>query len=214
MRFITEEELRQRFRENPFSSFQPEHGTRLTPGAKQFLNDRKIVFSDEYDRQKLPQLSGKASAQEEIQKKDYEEESWKKRFKLIQAYFLQAGVQMMDLNILDAQELFRMERMIADMVKGEAGYRQRMEKSLAACVCTGMDESSLTHYQEDCFEITDFHAQSPNGKIIVILHVLRCQLRESFHDCPENYQKEWNYIINRISQMICHVFGGEKCQKK
>ena len=40
MKFITEQDLRSRYRAEPFTSYTPEPGTRLTPGARQFLTDR------------------------------------------------------------------------------------------------------------------------------------------------------------------------------
>ena len=42
MKFITEQDLRSRYRAEPFTSYTPEPGTRLTPGARQFLTDRGI----------------------------------------------------------------------------------------------------------------------------------------------------------------------------
>ena len=59
MRFITEEDLRQRFRRERFTEYEPEAGTRLTPGARQFLSDRgirqrqKMAFVQETDRPAL-----------------------------------------------------------------------------------------------------------------------------------------------------------------
>ena len=38
MRFITEEDLRQRFRRERFTEYEPEAGTRLTPGARQIFS--------------------------------------------------------------------------------------------------------------------------------------------------------------------------------
>lgn len=42
MMFLTEGDLRQQYRKDPFERFILEENTRLTPGAQQFLNDRKI----------------------------------------------------------------------------------------------------------------------------------------------------------------------------
>lgn len=40
MRFLTEEDLRLLYRNTPFAEYHIEPGTRLTPGGRQFLNDR------------------------------------------------------------------------------------------------------------------------------------------------------------------------------
>ncbi len=64
-----------------------------------------------------------------------------------------------------------------------------------------------------------------NGRKIIILHRLRCALREIepvvlelYEDNDENELckeiiKKVNQIINILSQMICSVLGGEKCQR-
>ena len=46
MKFITEDDLRTIYRDKPFTSFDIEPDSRLTPGARQFLQDRQInVFA-------------------------------------------------------------------------------------------------------------------------------------------------------------------------
>ena len=44
MRFLTEEDLRLLYRNSPFAEYHIEPGTRLTPGGRQFLNDRGFGF--------------------------------------------------------------------------------------------------------------------------------------------------------------------------
>ena len=39
MKFITEDDLRTIYKSNPFTSYEIETGTRLTPGARQFLQE-------------------------------------------------------------------------------------------------------------------------------------------------------------------------------
>lgn len=43
MRFITESELRDAWRDEPFATYRPPAGARLTPGARQFLIDFRIA---------------------------------------------------------------------------------------------------------------------------------------------------------------------------
>lgn len=47
MKFITEEDLRDLYRKEPFTEYVIEPGTRITPGARQFLADRQIFLPDE-----------------------------------------------------------------------------------------------------------------------------------------------------------------------
>lgn len=44
MKFITEDDLRDLYFKNPFTSYEIKDDTRLTPGARQFLIDFKIDF--------------------------------------------------------------------------------------------------------------------------------------------------------------------------
>ena len=41
MKFITEDDLRDIYRKDPFTSYEIQPGARLTPGARQFLQDRQ-----------------------------------------------------------------------------------------------------------------------------------------------------------------------------
>ena len=47
MKYITEADLRDLYRASPFTMYEAEPGTRLTPGARQFLGDRGIRVLDE-----------------------------------------------------------------------------------------------------------------------------------------------------------------------
>ena len=47
MKFITEEDLRDLYKKQPFTDYDLKKGERLTPGARQFLVDRGV---DMYDR--------------------------------------------------------------------------------------------------------------------------------------------------------------------
>ena len=61
MKFITEDELRYLYRKEPFTTYKPEPGTRLTPGGRQFLLDRGI---DMYDEQKSTPIIRESLTQE------------------------------------------------------------------------------------------------------------------------------------------------------
>ena len=47
MKFITEEYLRDMYRKNPFTNFSLVEGQRLTPGASQFLRDKRIELCED-----------------------------------------------------------------------------------------------------------------------------------------------------------------------
>ncbi|MEG2936611.1 MAG: cobalamin adenosyltransferase, partial [Clostridium sp.] len=47
MKFITEEYLRDLFRKEPFDTYKLNEGQRLTPGARQYLSDKRIELQDD-----------------------------------------------------------------------------------------------------------------------------------------------------------------------
>lgn len=59
MKFITEEDLRDLYRKEPFTEYVIEPGTRITPGARQFLADRQIFLPDEE-----PVLTGRSTGKQ------------------------------------------------------------------------------------------------------------------------------------------------------
>ena len=61
MKFITEETLRTQYRQSPFESYLVEKDTRLTPGAYQFLVDRRVVVH--YEDEKFQRMQGKKQIQ-------------------------------------------------------------------------------------------------------------------------------------------------------
>lgn len=61
MKFITEETLRTQYRQSPFESYRVEKDTRLTPGAYQFLVDRRVVVH--YEDEKFQRMQGKKQIQ-------------------------------------------------------------------------------------------------------------------------------------------------------
>ena len=50
MKFITEEDLRDLYKKQPFTDYDLKEGERLTPGARQFLVDRGVDMYDAMTR--------------------------------------------------------------------------------------------------------------------------------------------------------------------
>lgn len=214
MKFITEQDLRSRYRADPFTSYTPEPGTRLTPGARQFLTDRGIRL--EADGPKKPAAHPadpiEKPAAQSAENSDAPKADWQLDLKELQAEFLQAGLDLMERDVLAAGQVFDLERRLARLA-GEEPVEQA--EWLALCPrCTGIGPENCGQWMEDCFEVTGFHAQMPGGKTLVRLHLLRCGLRRLEAHLPEEKKLPAHCIINRLSQMICHSFGGTVCQKK
>lgn len=225
MKFITEDDLRDLYRKEPFTSYEIAPGTRITPGARQFLADRQINLPDE-DSARIDRNQGKK------EKKAARQESGKTlcckrlaaRVQSAEALFLAVAEDILNKDVLLAQKIIGLKKSFSDirtvLENGKACER------LACEDCTGIRGEYFDQDLGDCFEVTEFHIQLEKGREIISLHRIRCALRELQLDIQEAFEgfeenercKEAavkvNQIINTLSQLICYAAGGEKCQRK
>ncbi len=235
MRFITEEDLRACYRQEHFTSYRLEPGTRLTPGARQYLSDLGIRMPEEepkFKKQFFTNFTGEKKnnpgqntqdqATDEknvfdpsISNPTNENQGWRYMLQSIQAKFLETGIELLQKDVLLAQEIFELERFLAGIEKAQDESSDiALEREKPICrTCSGISPEHAGETLPDCFEVTGFHAQSPKGEIIVKLHILRCALRELSLSLPSDKIRTVNQVINRLSQMICQTFGGKICQK-
>ena len=223
MKFITEEYLRDIYRKNPFTSFSIEEEQRLTPGASQFLRDKRIKLCE------VPQSLKNNINNTEVKKDDNKDKKINKRIlykiRTIEAEILIKSREIIKDDIILAQNLMEISKEISSIKLLLVGDQSI---SLPNCKsCTGMNSENFFEDIDDCFDITEFHMQLPKSKEILYLHELRCKLRElevliieEFDDSEldnEISKKLINYVnwfINSLSQIICSVVGGKVCQRK
>ena len=224
MKFITEEDLRTIYKDKPFSSYEIEIGTRLTPGARQFLQDRHIsVFSaDGTAMQEGDGLAAggwnrnrpNAGGTPDLLNKKRLEAALKSTY----ALFLQTASDLLPSDPVAAQKVLELGDNFNDIEK-----MHTEGKSFAALTCTpcsGINGDNFSKDLGDCFEITSFHIQTAKGKEILLLHSLRCALYEfqvvlmETHCTNKEIPERVNQIINRLHQMICIAFGGDGCQRQ
>lgn len=216
MRFLTEEDLRLLYRNTPFAEYHIEPGTRLTPGGRQFLNDRGIRVCGERASAR-PVAVGNAQAAGNAQvagpllpaaptspASSHELLALRRA----QSIFLSTGAELLDYSVVTAGEVFELERLLASAAAGD--FTREPECS----ACTGISAKNAGELLEDCFEVTGFHAQLEAGKEIVRLHGLRCELRCLEAELSGGRKRAVRTIINRLSQMICRALGGTVCQRK
>lgn len=214
MRFITEDDLRELYGKQPFASYEMIPGTRLTPGARQFLADRRI-FPTEVPKAKINRV---------VETGDLPFERLGYRIKSMKAMFLAGAEDLLSFHARRAIELIELgEHLghIESLLKGETTV-----KGLESRPCTGMADADFPEDNGDCFEIRGHHIQLAAGKEIIIMHRLRCSLRELKADIKEDFSKAQtdtiydeaekiiNQIINTLSQLICDAVGGMTCQKE
>ena len=208
MKFITEEDLRNLYKKQPFTDYNLKEGERLTPGARQFLVDRGV---DMYDRNNPPAVSARGSIGKKLCS----------RTKALNSLFLLTARDLMDTDLWLSQQLTGLSRQFAALCSVSGGKCEAAE--LVCNACSGMNRENFSLRIGDCFEITEFHIQMPKGREILLLNRLRSELECFSADAEELITDEklyqaaearLNEIINTISQMICGATGGKECQRK
>lgn len=255
MKFITEIDLRDLYRKEPFTDYEIEPGARLTPGARQFLSDKGINMFDDGPYIKKSYVNKKQiiNKSKNVDKKQIENKkqivnkeqienkkqtftlpekksNWKKKklyskMKSMEALFLITEEELLNRDILWAQNVINLGKQFTKIKNALRG--QGSVENLSIKECTGINVNNYSLDLDDCFEITEFHMQLKKGRDIIILHRLRCALREIEPLILETYEDsedenelcndiigKINQIINALSQMICSIFGGRKCQRK
>lgn len=243
MKFITEEDLRDLYRKQPFTDYDLQPGERLTPGARQYLVDKGINMYEKEEAfiKRLSQGSNAAAtatAQEPCEAQAEAEtatatvnviaptgERKKKKFcsrmKSLQSLFLLTAEEILEKDVCMSQQLISLNRQFASL--GSASEGKCEVSDLYCKQCTGMNAENFSKCIGDCFEITEFHMQMQNGRTMLLLSRLRSELEEMDADLPdlldgENLQNQvsekLNQIINTLSQMICLSLGGKECQRK
>lgn len=212
MKYITETELRALYKSAPFTAYTIEPGVRLTPEARQFLTDRNIDLhaAPQQDAAKCP--NGEADAQESPC-------VLHARLQVVIALFLQVGGQMLQGDVLLAQKVLALSgqlRLLAANLQDTSGV-----PALPCEACTGISEENHSRDLGDCFEITEFHLQLGQGREIVLLHRLRCELRllvaeamcKSDDVNREDLAGKLQQVINKLNQLICTATEAKACQK-
>lgn len=231
IKFITEEYLRDLYRKEPFNTYKLQQGQRLTPGAAQYLSDKRIKMING-DSKTNEKNQVKAIKQVEITKQEEKinlnlNSNLKKKLccklKSIEATFLVTSSEILREDIILAQNIISLGRKISNIrnvVEGKGTL-----EPIYCRECTGMNSLNFTTELQDCFEITEFHMQLNKSSAILKIHVLRCALRELHFEIIDTYENDdddlkdriinnINSIINSLSQLICSAVGGKQCQRK
>lgn len=231
MKFITEDDLRTLHRKEALTDFNVTKDVKLTPGARQFLTDRRITILTDGVPSERAESSPSTYFQAPVVEKPVVEAAeaeldWKKKrlsceLKSIANTFLLIASELQGRDISLSQSVVALEREIAAMhsILDEDAPLQDLEFE----ECHGITKENFSSPLEDCFEITSEHMQPPNGKEILLLNKLRCAMHMLEASVMElygtrldesNFCVRVNQIRNVLSQMICTALGGKECQRK
>lgn len=223
MKFITEMELRDLYKTEPFATYVLEPDTKITPGARQFLVDRRVTLvqaqcSD--DKKSNPSESKQAQQGEKwcTQRLRGRMDWIESLFLLIAAELIRSGDAVLSEEVMALGKAFRnvriaeREQIAPDTVRfwgwSEEEIKQRSD--------------NLEKY----VDISEFHVRLENGKELALLNHLRASLREVEPAMLETYWNEdkqacsrqdlidtVNLIINILCMMMWKCLGGQKCKR-
>lgn len=195
MYFITEAELRLHYQQEHFTDYTIKQGTRLTPEARQFLLDRKIVFLEQ--KQQKSQLSNvsKSKAPKYTSISSY----LKPKLEKISATFLLVVSFLTDEDMYTAEQVLILENYLADLCnKNDEHPRVTVDLSLKT---------------EKKHVVSAFHIQSSKGKEIAFLNFLLVDLKVFRAELMTNWsektgmEEQLNLIIEKVDK-VCTVLEG------
>lgn len=218
MKFITEEDLRDLYKKQPFMDYELQPGERLTPGARQFLLDRGInLYDDDPIINPGFKKADSSKPAEPLQGRNHKK--YCSRMKSLQALFLLTADDLKKQDVCMAQQLTELYRHFSGFKSAAEGTCNVAD--LACTACTGINEDNFSQCIGDCFEITEFHMQLEKAHQILLLARLKAALEELDADLPDMMEEKLakqvscklNQVINTLSQMICRAVGGTECQR-
>lgn len=218
MKFITENDLRALYKAQPFSSYDPKEGERLTPGARQFLIDRGINMYGGRS-EKSPARAARSAIPAETAS-EHEKRWLKLKLEAERLRFLRAEKKLLASDVQMAQKLTALGRQLSLLALCTSDNYEVAD--LFCTGCAGMDEENFSQPLSDCVAVNDFCMQLEQAEALLTLAELRSDLRllqlelaEKIHDekLQEKLTTKLNQIINRLSQLICQTMGGRACQR-
>lgn len=230
MKFITEMELRDLYKIDPFSTYVLEPDTKITPGARQFLMDRGVKMLQEQDKQggtAVQDLSN--SPIKSLVKPENERKNWcvlrlRSRLDCIGSLFQMVATDLSSCgDAVLAEEVLQLGKYVQSIKNAE--LHQTAPDKIELWEWSETEINNCAHNLERYFDIHNFNGQLPHGKTMAQLNYLRVSLREIEIAILEAYWNEEqqactredliekvNIIINVLCIMMWKCQGGQKCK--
>lgn len=217
MKFITEEYLRDLYRKETFSNYVIEEGQRLTPGAIQYLADKKIKLVDKETENHTNEILEEAVESEGALGVSNLKKKICLKLKSTEAKCLLLSSEIVNADVALAQNISKLGHRIKDLK-----YIVETDAKYVNISALNFSEDEIYNELDD-FEITDFHMQLENSDAILKMNILHCSLVEMKFDIIEayDYQEEdlknivisrLNHVIESLSKLIKLAVGGRECQ--
>jgi len=222
MKFITEMELRELYKTEPFATYVLEPDTKITPGAHQFLVDRRVTL--EQAQCSVGKKSNIKTHQAQVRG------NWctlrlRRRMDCIESLFLLVTAE-----LLHSSDVVWSEEVMA-LGKCFQNVRNSEQEQIAPDKIQfwGWSEEEIKNRSDNLekfVDISEFHVGLENGKEIALLNHLRASLREVEPALLETYWNEEqqvcsrqdlidtvNLIINIVCMMMWKCLGGQKWKR-
>ena len=223
MKFITEMELRDLYKAEPFATYVLQPDTKITPGARQFLIDRRVALEQ-------AQCSNDETSKIHQSNPVQTHERWcslrlRRRmdciaslFLLIVAELLHSGDAVLSEDVMTLRKYFR------NVQKAE-----QEQTAADKLQFWGFSEEEIKERADNLqkfVDVDEFHVGLANGRVIAQLNYLRASLREVEPAFLETYWDEEkeacsrqdlidavNLIINILCMMTWKCLGGQKWKR-
>lgn len=194
MKFITEIELRELYKTEPFATYVLEPDIKITPGARQFLVDRRVSV---VQAQCSDGKNVKANEAQPAQRREHwctlrlhrRMDCIESLFLLIAAELLRSGDTVLSEQVMALGKCFQ-----------NVQNAEREQTALDKIQFLGWSEEEIKNRSEHLGKyvgISEFHVGLKNGKEIALLNYLRTSLREVEPTILETYWNEEKQICSR-----------------
>lgn len=222
MKFITEMELREMYRKEPFTTFVLARDVRITPGARQFLVDRRVTLSA------APPGNEAEAGQEEPgpgqREKKPGSQSLLRKMEKTESLFLFMAAELMHFGgTILSEEVLALGRYFRKVRQAE--QEQRPPDSLQFWGWSAEEIRERSAGLTEQMNISEFDLDLEKSRDAVALNYLRASLRELEPAISEVYRQEEESVcsrqdlleaiaglINILSLMIEKCGGGGKWQ--
>lgn len=223
MKFITEMELRDLYKTEPFTTYILEHDTKITPGARQFLVDRRVTLVQGQERDDTQVTSNAATETQQ-------QESWRtlrmrSKMHCVESLFIVIAAELLHSgNAVLSEEIMALSKFFQNVQAAE--LQDKAPDKIQFWDWSEDEIKNRAANLEKHFDISEFHVGLDNGKEIAWLNYLRASLREVEPAVLEAYwDKEQqvcsredlidtvNLIINILCMMMWKCLGGQKWKR-
>lgn len=222
MRFITEMDLRDLYKTEPFTTYALEPLVKITPSARQFLVDKRVkLVQSQSNDDKSEETCNPKTVQERV---SWYPQRLRSKMDCIESLFLLVGADLLNSgDSILAEEIIRLAKCFQEVKNAE-----REQTAPGKIQFWDWSEEQINNCSDNLgrfLEINEFHIRLEKGKTIALLNYLRASLREVEPAILEIYWNEEqqacsrqdliekvDLIINVLSIMMWKFSGGQKCQ--